>query len=168
MGLRQALSHPTKAMPDDPFLTLVVEALNLMHPRFAAAGGADPRPVVREFYHQFRRLWDKALPVRLGLGHVVIQADPAPPPGDAPDLLFWKLGEAGRPDAPLAAVSFFLPPTPADLTPLADYHAAGYPYAVAVAVAPAADALPRADGVTTVWYDTARRTATVLPPHGTV
>ena len=65
-----------------PFLDLATEALNQLHPRFAGKGllayppaDADgpaaarkerERPFVREFYHQFRRLWDKALPVRLG------------------------------------------------------------------------------------------------------
>ena len=77
---------------DDPFLLYLVEALNLVHPRFAGAGGwayegddmATPgpqqklreRPFLLEFYHQLRRLWDKALPVQLGLGHLVIQPDP--------------------------------------------------------------------------------------------
>src|SRR5689334_15750250 len=104
----------------NPFLALVIDALNLTHPRFAAAGGlaytpeeaGEPpaarkvreRAVGMEFYSEFRRLWDRAEPVRRGLGHVMIQADP-----DAgtrtPDLLFWKLGEHGEPDTRLAAVS---------------------------------------------------------------
>jgi len=98
----------------DPFLALVIEALNLTHPRFASAGGLvytpeeaeEPpaarkvreRPFVMEFYHEFRRMWDQAVPVQRGLGHVLIQSDP-----DAgsrtPDLLFWKLGERGAPDS---------------------------------------------------------------------
>src|SRR2546430_1671209 len=45
-----------------------------MHPRFA---GRTARSFRYEFYHQFRRLWDKALPVRLGRGHVVVQGDSA-------------------------------------------------------------------------------------------
>src|SRR4051812_28849523 len=115
-------------MPEDPFLTLVTEALNLMHPRFASAHGreypaaeADEPPAARkvrersflmEFYHEFRRLWDQALPVNLGLGHVLVQADP-----DAgnrtPDLLFWQLGERGAPDRRLAAVSLAFLSNPA-------------------------------------------------------
>ena len=66
-------------MTDDPFRTLVVEALNLTHPRFAAADA--PGSFLREFYHQVRHLWDRAVPVQLGLGHVVVQADPDAPPG---------------------------------------------------------------------------------------
>ena len=86
-------------MIDHPFLSLVVEALNLTHPRFALANGreyspeeaAEPpaarkvreRSFLMEFYHEFRRLWDRAVPVQRGLGHIVIQADPeagcAPP-----------------------------------------------------------------------------------------
>ena len=69
---------------------LLVESLNLMHPRFAAA-----HPL-HEFYHQFRRLWDKALPVQLGLGHIIVQDDPDSPPGPRPDLLVWQIGEGGR------------------------------------------------------------------------
>jgi len=65
-------------MTTDPLVSLLVEALNLTHPRFAAAGGlaytpagADEPPAARkarerffllELYHEFRRLWDKALP----------------------------------------------------------------------------------------------------------
>ena len=45
-----------------------------------------------EFYHEFRRLWDKAVPVQRGLGHVM---HPGRPGGRSrtPDLLFWQLGE---------------------------------------------------------------------------
>lgn len=168
-------------MADEPFPTLVVEALNLMHPRFAAANGtAYPaaevespaalrkdreRSFVREFYHQFRRLWDKALPVKLGLGHVVIQADPEVPAGRHPDLLFWQLGENGSPDRRLAALSVAFATNPlaldADLAALARYRTApGYPVAVCVVVGRAADALgASADGVTRIFYDTDRRTA---------
>src|SRR5947208_2228492 len=105
----------------DPFLAFVIDALNLTHPRFAAASGLvytpeeaeEPaaarkvreRPFVMEFYHEFRRLWDQAAPVQRGLGHIMIQADP-----DAgsrtPDLLFWTLGERGAADSRLAALSF--------------------------------------------------------------
>lgn len=140
--------------PAHPFLDLVTEALNLLHPRFAgkdalayppadadgpAAARKDrERPFAREFYHQCRRLWDKALPVRLGLGHIITQPDPNPPPGRAPDLLVWRLGENGEPDRPLAAMSFVCGANAAardaDLAALARYHAAGYPVAVLVLI----------------------------------
>lgn len=96
-----------------PFVELVVEALNLTHPRFARACGSESFRL--EFYHAFRRLWDKALPVKLGLGHVMLCA--APPGG----LCFVRLGEGGAADAPLGAVLF------ADAPPVS-----GYPQVVRV------------------------------------
>ncbi len=161
----------------DPFLALVTEVLNLTHPRFAAAHGlaytpeeADEpaaarkvreRPFVMEFYHEFRRMWDRAEPVRRGLGHVMIQADP-----DAgsrtPDLLFWTLGERGASDSRLAAVSFAFLSNPgavaADQTLLARYRdAPGYPRAVSVVIGRRADVgeggVPKVDGVATIFFD---------------
>ncbi|MDB5308066.1 MAG: hypothetical protein JWO38_2268 [Gemmataceae bacterium] len=174
-------------MTDDPFLALVVEALNLLHPRFASAHGlaytadeADTpaavrkereRSVLLEFYHQFRRLWDKALPVKLGLGHVVVQGDPDAPPGRQPDLLFWQLDEDGRPDRRLAAVSVVFLSNPsalmADLSLLARYQTVpGYPIAVCVVVGRRIDVpeggIPSAGTVTRVFFDTDRRAAEPL------
>lgn len=162
----------------DPFLALVIDALNLTHPRFASAGGlvytpaeADEppaarkvreRPFVMEFYSEFRRMWDKAEPVRRGLGHVMIQADP-----DAgsrtPDLLFWKLGEHGAPDTRLAAVSFAFATNPsavaADQALLAKWRdTPGYPRAVSVVIGRKADLPPeglaKVDGVAVLFFDT--------------
>jgi hypothetical protein len=164
----------------DPFLALLIDALNLMHPRFAGAHGlaytaeeADEppaarkvreRPFVMEFYHEFRRLWDQAEPVRRGLGHIIIQADP-----DAgartPDLLFWKLGEHGAGDTRLAAVSFAFLTNPgavaADQALLARFRdAPGYARAVSVVIGRRADVstggVPNADGVVTIFFDTTR------------
>jgi hypothetical protein len=138
-----------------PFLDLVTEALNLLHPRFAgkdalayppadadcpaAARKERERPFVREFYHQFRRLWDKALPVRLGLGHLLVRDDPLP--GRSPDLLVWQLGENGEPDRRLGAVSFVsgsnAAALDADRAALARARAAGYAVAVLVLIGPA-------------------------------
>jgi hypothetical protein len=142
-------------MTADPFVTLVVEALNLMHPRFAAAG-----PGVRgyrdEFYHQFRRLWDKALPVRLGLGHVMIRAEGD---ADAPDFLLWQLGEGGEADRRLGAVAV-LSAADADVARLAGWATEhGYPHAVAVLIG-RPDPVPAAPGVVVVIFDTDQRTAT--------
>ncbi len=162
----------------DPFLTLVVEALNLTHPRFASAGGlvytpleADEppaarkvreRPFVMEFYHEFRRMWDQAVPVQRGLGHVLIQSDPDAGPR-TPDLLFWKLGERGAPDSRLAAVSFALATNPgavaADQALLARFRdKPGYPRAVSVVIGREADVplegLAKADGVAVLFFDT--------------
>lgn len=154
-----------------PFLDLVTEALNQLHPRFAGKGAlayppaeADgpaaarkerERPLVREFYHQFRRLWDKALPVRLGLGHLVVQPDPAPPPGRQPDLLVWQLGEHGAADRPLAALCVVcetnVDALAADLAALSRYRAAGYSVAVLVVVGAAAAGAP--EGVSILRFD---------------
>ena len=125
-----------------PFVDLVVEALNLMHPRFARANGADSFRL--EFYHAFRRLWDKALPVKLGLGHVMLHDEPA---GDASGLYFWRLGEGGQPDAPLGVVVF------------SEAAVEGYPHVVRVGIgtAPAP-----AEGETAIAFDTERWAARVL------
>lgn len=152
-----------------PFLDLVTEALNLLHPRFAGKGDlayppaeADSpaaarkereRAAVLEFYHQFRRLWDKALPVRLGLGHLMIQTDTLP--GRQPDLLVWQLGESGAPDRRLAAVSLVSGTNPAaldaDLVALERARAAGYAVAVLVVLGAADIAVP--DGVSILRFD---------------
>jgi hypothetical protein len=161
----------------DPFLELVTAALNLMHPRFAAAHGvaysapeAEEPPAARkprersfvmEFYHEFRRMWDQAEPVRRGLGHVLIQADP-----DAgsrtPDLLFWKLGERGAGNERLAAVSLTFLTNPAALAAdqalLAKFRDnPGYPRAVSVVIGRRADVqgeVPSVDGVAVLLFDT--------------
>ena len=140
-------------MTDDPLLTLIVEALNLMHPRFAGGAG---RSLRYEFYHQFRHLWDKALPVRLGLGHILIRDEPGA--ADAPDFLFWQLGEHGQPDRRLAAVSLaLLAGAAADLERLREFAAAhGYPKAVGVVAGRAAEGLPAVPGVAVVVFDVDR------------
>lgn len=161
----------------DPFVALVIDALNLMHPRFAGSHGlsyapeeaAEPpaarkareRGFVLEFYAEFRRLWDRAEPVRRGLGHIVTQGEPLAG-SRAPDLLFWKLGEHGAADSRLAAVSFALLSNPsavsADLALLAKWRdAPGYPRCVSVQIGKRAElpegGAPRADGVTSVFFD---------------
>jgi hypothetical protein len=173
-------------MTDDPFLTLIVEALNLMHPRFAAANGreytsgeaAEPtaarkvreRSFLMEFYHEFRRLWDQAFPVELGLGHVIVQGEPEPG-SRAPDLLFWQLGERGQNDRRLGALSLAFLSNPvavtADLDLLARFRQSpGYQYAVSVIVgkrdAIPASGFPAIDGMTLVFFDVDRWIATVI------
>jgi len=123
---------------NDAFLDFAIEALNVMHPRFAAANP------VHEFYHQFRRLWDKALPVQMGLGHLVIQPEPNPPPGPAPDLLVWQL----EPERRLAAVSFNT------VEPLVAY--VDYPVRVFIGYG---IELPPTAGIARIHYDVERRTA---------
>jgi hypothetical protein len=137
-----------------PFVSLVVEALNLTHPRFALANGREYSPeeaagppaarkvrersFLMEFYHEFRRLWDRAAPVQRGLGHLIIQSDPEAG-SRTPDLLFWQLGEHGNPDRRLAAVSIAFASNPdavvADQTLLARFRTApGYPHPVSIVV----------------------------------
>jgi hypothetical protein len=114
-----------------------------------------------EFYHEFRRLWDRAEPVRRGLGHVIVQGDPDAP-SRQPDLLFWTLGENGQPDRRLAALALVLRSNPvaaaADVKLLARFRAElGYPLAVCVLVGRAAEgAPPAADGVTLLEFDIQR------------
>ncbi|VTU01593.1 unnamed protein product [Gemmataceae bacterium] len=160
-------------MTDHPFLSIVAEALNLMHPRFAAAHGreytaaeADEPPAARkarersfgmEFYSEFRRMWDKAVPVQRGLGHVLVQGDPDAP-ARQPDLLFWQLGERGAPDRRLAAVSLVFRSNPAavaaDLKLLARFRDLGYALAVCVLIGRATDPDPEpTPGVTPVRFD---------------
>jgi hypothetical protein len=163
----------------DPFLAIVIEVLNLMHPRFASAHGLAYSPVeaeeppaarkvrersiVLEFYHEFRRLWDQAVPVQRGLGHVLIQADPNAG-SRSPDLLFWKLGERGESDSRLAAISFAFLTNPqaiaADQALLARYRDnPGYPRAISVILGAHTDipatGLPATDGVVSLFFDTA-------------
>lgn len=173
-------------MTDDPFLTLVVEALNLMHPRFAAANGREyppgeasepaaarktrERSFVMEFYHEVRRLWDQAFPVEVGLGHIVVQGEPDSA-ARSPDLLFWQLGEQGQPDRRLAALSLAFQTNPdalsADQTLLSRFHQSpGYPYAVSIVVGRRSnvppEGLPTVEGVTVVLFDVDRWVARVV------
>jgi hypothetical protein len=171
-------------MTDDPFLTLVIEALNLMHPRFAAAHGLTYQPAeeydlpqmqklrehsfLLEFYHQLRHLWDRAIPVKLGLGHVLIRDDDpgrASSIGTRPDLLFWRLGEHEEPDRRLAAFSLVFAANEialnSHLSALARYRKdLGFPYAVVALVGRFAEvtssSLPAAPGVSVVFFDTDR------------
>lgn len=138
-------------MTDDPLLLYLVEALNLVHPRFAGVDGSGPpdrAAFARELYHQLRRLWDKALPVQLGLGHLLFRSDPA---GRA-DLVVWQLGEKGEPDRRLGAVAVL---TPDDLPP-ADRGT------ILVCVGPEPPDLP--PGRPAIHYNTDRRAASVLSP----
>jgi hypothetical protein len=171
---------------DDPFLTLILESLNLMHPRFAAANGREYSPAeageppaarkvrersfLMEFYHEFRRLWDQAFPVQLGLGHIIVQGEPEIG-SRSPDLLFWQLGEHGQPERRLGALSLALLSNPeavtTDQTLLSRFHkTAGYQYAVSVIVgrlaAAPANGLPSADGVTVILFDVDRWSARLV------
>lgn len=177
-------------MTDDPFLTLVVESLNLMHPRFAAANGREYPPAeagepaaagkvrersfLMEFYHEFRRLWDQALPVELGLGHLVVQGEPAGSDG-SPDLLFHQLGEGHQPERKLAALSLAFLSNPlaikADQALLSRYQKdRGYRYSVSAIVgrktAIPDTGLSAKEGITVVFFDIDRWCASVIGNAG--
>jgi hypothetical protein len=158
---------------DHPFLSLVVEALNLTHPRFALANGREYTPeeagepaaarkvrersFLMEFYHEFRRLWDRAVPVQRGLGHIAIQADPEAG-SRSPDLLFWQLGEQGASDRRLAALSIAFRSNPdavtSDRALLARWRTTpGYPLAVSVVVGRAGERMEAPEGVTVIEFD---------------
>lgn len=173
-------------MTDDPFLMLIIEALNLTHPRFALANGRDytadeaqeppairkvrEQSFVREFYHEFRRLWDRAAPVQRGLGHIVIQADPDTG-ARTPDLLFWQLGEHGQPDRRLGAVSFAFhsnaSAVAADQALLARFsNTPHYPRVISVVIGSSHDVadLPASPGVTVIGFDIDRWHAVITNP----
>ena len=161
-------------MTTHPFLSLLTEALNLMHPRFASAHGlaytsteaeeppatrkAKERSFLMEFYAEFRRLWDRAEPVRRGLGHVMVQGDPDSP-SRQPDLLFWTLGEHGAPNRRLSALSLVFATNPgalaADLKMLARFRDLGYAICVCVVIGHATESEAiKQDGVTVLRFDT--------------
>lgn len=141
-------------MVENPFLTLIVEALNLLHPRFAAGGLVSFQ---FELYHQLRHLWDRAIPVQLGLGHVLIHADT--------DLHFQQLGERGKPDTNLGVVAVA---TLADVDTLDSVllrlnrirKTQGFAHAVCVVVGCLEEipssGLPEAPGIVTVSFDVKR------------
>ena len=84
------------AMTD--FLQLVCDALGLMNDAFLRP--SDPQSHAAEFYHQFRKLWDRGIPVGMGLGHLLIF-------GDANgELSIVRRGEGGRADELLAILGF--------------------------------------------------------------
>jgi hypothetical protein len=53
---------------------LVLQCLETMNRAFVAPG--DAPAAEREFYHQYRKLWDRGIPVGMGLGHVLLRSAP--------------------------------------------------------------------------------------------
>jgi hypothetical protein len=81
----------------DPLRELIGTALELMNHSFAPPG--DVASARLEFYHQFRKLWDRGIPVGMGLGHLLLKAD-----GEC--LRIERIGEQGVVGATLAVISF--------------------------------------------------------------
>jgi hypothetical protein len=88
-----------------PILQLLHDAIGLMHPAFHNT--ANPVSCACEFYHQFRKLWDKGVPVGYGLGHLLIA------PIDATTFAIRRLAEPGTTEANIVMVHFVRPASPA-------------------------------------------------------
>jgi len=151
-------------MPDDPFLQLVCDALGLMSRPFTDPG--DRQSYACEFYHQFRKLWDRGIPVGMGLGHILLR-------GRAGGEFFaHRLGENGRPAEPLAVIAFVRPSEGSGtesepLLPALDRLSSRKvelccPTAIAVMIGSRSGltALPSRPDITFVLFDTERWTAT--------
>ena len=81
----------------DPLLELIGTALELMNHTFAPPG--DTASANLEFYHQFRKLWDRGIPVGMGLGHILLKPD-----GEF--LVVERIAEKGIASDSLALIAF--------------------------------------------------------------
>lgn len=84
----------------DSLRELIDTALELMNHSFAPPG--DSAGARLEFYHQFRKLWDRGIPVGMGLGHLLLR-----PAGES--LLIERVAEHGEPGVTLAVLAFVEP-----------------------------------------------------------
>lgn len=116
----------------DPLLELITTALNLMNRPFVTPVTA--RGLAFEFYHQFRKLWDRGVPVGLGLGHILLK-----PVGAG--LVIERIAEQGVSAENLAAIVF----------ESAEFPPGDFRHRIAVTTGELA-----ADGVTVVRFDPAR------------
>src|SRR5262245_24652015 len=118
-----------------PLTQLVVDALGFMNRSFADP--ADVRSMKFEFYAQVRRLWDRGVPVGLGLGHVLFR-----PTGYGFEVV--RIGEDGKPAGLAGVVGFGAVPedSPGER--------------ILISVGPPADVPP---DTTVVTFDPARWTA---------
>ena len=82
---------------NEPLKELIASALELMNHSFAPPGNAASARL--EFYHQFRKLWDRGIPVGMGLGHLLIRTD-----GEF--LAIERIGEKGIAGEQLALIAF--------------------------------------------------------------
>lgn len=82
---------------NDPLLELIRSATELMNHSFAPPGDAASARL--ELYHQFRKLWDRGIPVGMGLGHLIMKAEDQ-------GLRIERIAEKGAPGAILARILF--------------------------------------------------------------
>jgi hypothetical protein len=120
----------------DNFLELVRTALDVMNHAFVDV--EHPRTMAMEFFHQFRKLWDRGIPVGMKLGHLTTLAVPGV------DVAIQRLGEHGQPTENLAAI-LFTPAKPIQSIP-------GFPLTIVVA----SEDLPSVQGVITIVFDVKR------------
>lgn len=81
----------------NPLLELISTACELMNHSFAPPDL--PASARLEFYHQFRKLWDRGIPVGMGLGHLLMKAD-----GEL--LVIERIAEKGVAGEVLARIAF--------------------------------------------------------------
>jgi len=84
-----------------PLAQLVVDALGFMNRSFVDF--ADARSLKFEFFAQIRRLWDRGVPVGLGLGHVLFR-----PTGYGFEVV--RIGEDGKPAGIAGVIGFGMVP----------------------------------------------------------
>ena len=84
-------------MMDEPLLELLTTAAKTMNRAFAPDG--DVAAARLEFYHQFRKLWDRGIPVGMGLGHLLLKPD-----GEC--LRIERIAENGVPGENLTLIAF--------------------------------------------------------------
>src|SRR5687767_14679885 len=148
-------------MTDDPFLELVCDALGLMNRACinlnTTLGSESVEPsgigimceelVAHEFYHQFRKMWDRGIPVGIGLGHLIFR--------HVCPLSFGidRLGEGGLPNGSYAVFDFI---------PSGEYDHVGFRalelmgrqfgYRYPVAVVVGRDRPETVPGVVVIWF----------------
>ena len=131
---------------NEPLLELIADSLTLMNRSFTRVD--DLRSYACEFYHQFRKMWDRGIPVGMGLGHITMKPLEA---SDRPAFLIERLAEKGQPARMLATVEFLS----AKQTPMLPTIACEYEIAIIVGTT---DTTP---SPTTIFFDTDQWTAKI-------
>lgn len=130
---------------NEPLLELIADSLTLMNRSFTRVD--DLRSYACEFYHQFRKMWDRGIPVGMGLGHITmkpLEAEHA--------FLIERLAEKGQPARMLATVEFLT----AKQKPMLPTIACEYEIAIVVGTT---DTTP--SPTTTIFFDVELWTAKI-------